>query len=129
MPSTVQIDKWELLRVVLPLAALLLAQLLIRVWRKGKAGSLLNAAMMGDTEAVQSLLLRGAYVDERDRISGRTPLVIAAVGGHTDIVTILLARGADVNARDMHGWTALMYARSLGFTEIEEMLRRAGAEE
>lgn len=124
-----QTDKWELLRVLVPLAVLFLVQILLRWWRKGKAGSLLQAAMMGEAETVSGLLSRGALVDERDPISGRTPLIIAAVGGHIDIARILLARGADPSARDMHGWTALMYAQSLGFTEIEHMLRQAGAEE
>ena len=51
------------------------------------------------------------------------------IGSTEEIVRILLARGADVNARDMEGWTAMRYATGYGYTEIAQLLAKAGARE
>jgi len=66
--------------------------------RPATASSLIEAASMGDTEKVQTLLAQGADVNARDN-DGSTALMAAVTYGHIDIVHALLAKGADVNAR------------------------------
>jgi ankyrin repeat protein len=44
-----------------------------------------------------------------------------------ETVQALLAHGADVNAKDNFGWTALMYAKEMGYVETIRMLKKAGA--
>jgi ankyrin repeat protein len=89
---------------------------------------LVDAINRGDTDAVKSLLARGAPVDGKDEYWQRTPLIIASMNGYAEIVRLLLKRGADPNAVDMEGWTALQYARSYKYDEIIAMLKEAGAQ-
>ena len=88
---------------------------------------LVDAINRGDTDAVKSLLLRGAPVNGKDEHWERTPLIMAAMNGYAEIVSILLKRGADPNAVDIEGWTALRYANAYGYDDIIKMLREAGA--
>ncbi len=44
------------------------------------------------------------------------------------IAKLLIASGADVNARDESGNTALRFAVQRGYTDMAELLRKAGAE-
>jgi ankyrin repeat protein len=53
----------------------------------------------------------------------------AAANGHVDIVKVLLAHRPDLNESDHDGSTALVLARSHGYTDIAELLKRAGARE
>ena len=48
-------------------------------------------------------------------------LLTAAKQGDTNQVRDLLDRGADVNAKDEDGYTASMYAKERGYTEIVEV--------
>jgi hypothetical protein len=49
---------------------------------------------------VTSLLDRGANVNARDTVYGRTPLVFATSANRIDAMKVLIARGADVKAGD-----------------------------
>jgi ankyrin repeat protein len=44
-----------------------------------------------------------------------------------ETVQALLAQDADVNAKDNLGYTALMYAKEMGYVETIRMLKKAGA--
>jgi ankyrin repeat protein len=90
--------------------------------------NLVDAINRGDTDAVKSLLVRGAPVNGKDEYWERTPLIMAAMNGYTEIVSLLLKRGAEPNAIDIEGWTALRYAKAYGYDEIIRMLREAGAQ-
>ena len=99
------------------------------------------SAMVGDTEAVDALLKRGADVtgvvdrligggvdlEVRDK-NGATALIIAADAGHTEVVATLLAHGAKIDARDDRGATALISAVGRGRTDVTELLLAAGAD-
>ena len=56
------------------------------------------AAQAGNPDAVKFLLDRGASVNARDTIYGRTPLVFATSANRIDAMKVLIAKGADVKA-------------------------------
>jgi ankyrin repeat protein len=45
----------------------------------------------------------------------------------TDTVKMLLAKGADVNAKDDYGYTALIWAAYLDYSDIVQILLEHGA--
>ncbi len=61
---------------------------------------------------------------------GWTPLTLAAMNGHSEVVKVMLEKGAMVNRKEKKmGNTALIYSRTGKFSEIEQMLKDAGAKE
>ena len=68
-----------------------------------------------------------ADVNARDRLYGRTALIIAAVEGHLEIVRMLVEAGSDLNIVDAEGSTALSLARSYGNLDVAALLVEAGA--
>jgi hypothetical protein len=88
---------------------------------------LIEAAGMGDTEAVRSLLQEGVDVNAKNEVFGYTALILAARQGHADTVRMLLENGADVNTADRYGSTALRWAEKNGHAEVVNLLKEAGA--
>jgi hypothetical protein len=89
--------------------------------------AILNAAIDGSIETLNSLLEGGADVNERDTC-GFTALEWAVRFGHLDIVKIFLANGADIHARNYDiGCPPLTWAATKGHIEIAEVLLEAGA--
>ena len=86
---------------------------------------LIAASIGGNSDAVQLLLDRGANVNGK-MTRGQTALIAATYKGNTDVVRVLLSKGADVNA-DWEGCTSLAVARQKAYTEIAELLSKAGA--
>jgi cytochrome c len=60
------------------------------------AGTLHDAAKVGDRAALESILTKDMDIDDPDG-SGKSALYIAAEADHADIVTLLAAQGADPN--------------------------------
>ena len=60
---------------------------------------------------------------------GWAPLHVAAYYGHADTVGVLLASGAGISLKDPLGATPLALARDQRHTEVEVLLRAAGAVE
>ncbi len=81
--------------------------------------SLHLAAKLGNLEAVQDLLGKGANVNAQND-TGKTPLHWAAREGHKQVVQALLDKGANVNAEDQDGETSLDLATN---QDIETLLR------
>jgi hypothetical protein len=91
--------------------------------------SINEAAAMGKTELVESLLADGTDADNVEHDAFITPLHRAAQNGHEEIVKLLLAAEADVNAKE--GWpgrTALHYAVENDHEGVAEILIREGAD-
>lgn len=68
-----------------------------------------------------------ADVNARERLYGRTALMIAATEGHLEIVRLLVEAGSDLNSSDAEGSTALSLARSYGHLDVAALLEAAGA--
>jgi len=90
------------------------------------SSALTDAALNGHDGMVRLLLEAGADIDyEHPGIAGQTALVHAAQQNHTHVVETLLGEGASVDG--MTGELALSWARDYGNSEMERMLRDAGA--
>ena len=74
-----------------------------------------------DVNKVRELIEAGYYVDFTVE-EGCTPLIAAVLIGNLEIVKLLVELGADVNIKDMHGETALFYAKFNAFQEIADYL-------
>ena len=61
-------------------------------------------------------------VNEKDKNS-LTPLMYAVAIGDRESVKLMLENGADRNVVDIHGYTAISYAKDLGYKEIIDLLQ------
>ena len=61
------------------------------------------------------------------RKSGMTPLMLAAAFNDTEMLEYLLEQGASLDTIDAYGMTALDYARKMGQSRMEELLKEKGA--
>jgi hypothetical protein len=85
------------------------------------------AASQGHVEIVRLLCDRGADVEARTNDNayraGSRPLHWAAMYGHISVVKELIEeRNAEINAIDDNGWTALLWARSGDYPDIDAYL-------
>jgi len=72
---------------------------------------------------VLTLLSKGANANAKDK-KGKTALLAAVIAGHPKVVESLLAAGADIYVQ-YQNTNALMFAQSLGHTQIASMLKAA----
>jgi len=86
------------------------------------------AAIKGDAEMAQMLIVAGANVRATTRLGAYTPLYLAAKGGYSAVVAALLAAGADAKAVTTNGTTPLMIAAAAGDTKSITSLIENGAE-
>ena len=82
------------------------------------------AASQGDVKYMQTLLIRGARVDQSD-YDLRTPLHLAVCENRLDSTAFLIAHGADVHAKDRWGRTPVDEASTLGEEPMMELLSKA----
>jgi ankyrin repeat protein len=73
--------------------------------------------------------LRNNYADvnARERLYGRTALMIAALEGHLEVARLLIEAGADLHLVDEENSTALTLARSYNNLDVAAFLESAGA--
>lgn len=93
---------------------------------------LIRAAERGYPKVIDRLLETDINVDHVNNLEWTALLeaIILGDGGpsHTEVVRLLIQKGnADPNLPDGNGVTPLQHARQNGYTEIEEILTRAGA--
>eukprot|EP00854_Cymbomonas_tetramitiformis_P024636 gene24636-29968_t len=80
------------------------------------------AALRGDKEDFQRLLLcQSEDIDARDQ-DFLTPMHIAAENGHLQIVNLLAGAGANVNLAAKDGFTALHFAAGFGHLPVVDYL-------
>lgn len=88
-----------------------------------------EAAKNGFDILVRLLIERGADIERRTTLIGKTPLHLAAENGHDRVVKVLLERGAGIEAQDtMFGQTPLMWAAEKGHLAVVELLLNEGAQ-
>jgi ankyrin repeat protein len=80
------------------------------------------------TPANPALDTNYADVNARERLYGRTALMIAAIEGNPEVVRMLVEAGSDLNIVDAEGSTALSLARSYGSLDVAALLAEAGAQ-
>ena len=94
---------------------------------EGGVGALIWAARYGYADCAAALMEKGADVNATDKSHGFTALLVAAWQGRTGTLKLLMEKGADVNAVDARGNTARFLARKSGHTNVERLLKAAGA--
>jgi ankyrin repeat protein len=86
------------------------------------------AAMNGDAELAQMLIVAGANVRATTRLGTYTPLYLASQQGHARVIDALVKAGADVKAGTPNGTSPLMVAAASGEVEAVKALIDAGAD-
>lgn len=99
--------------------------LLIKMGAKVNNGTVLTAIATRQIAIVKQLIDNGADIKSNSFVL----LSIAVATRDINMVNLLIGNGADVNAAAKDGLTALRWAKVKGFTEMVELLERAGARE
>lgn len=113
------------LKKILIRAAMALA--CVMSWSAGAqpaAPNLVQAASLGQTQAVAVMLQKGADPDAR-LANGRTALMEAAIGGYYETVRTLVIHGADKALKDRSGRTAYDLAFEKKHSDVIALLRDA----
>ena len=86
------------------------------------------AAMNGDLELTEMLLVAGANVRATTRLGAYTPLYLASQQGHGPVIQALIKAGADLKAGTPNGTTPLMVAAAAGNVAAVKVLIEGGAD-
>ena len=86
------------------------------------------AAMNGDAELAEMLIVAGANVRATTRLGTYTPLYLASRQGHAPVIQALITAGADVKAGTPNGTTPLMVAAASGEVEAVRLLIENGSD-
>jgi len=86
------------------------------------------AAMNGDLELTQMLVVAGANVRATTRLGTYTPLFLASQQGHAPVIDALLKAGSDAKAGTPNGTTPLMVAAAAGKADAVRVLIEAGSD-
>ena len=81
-----------------------------------------TAVMSGNLEAVNQHIEAGTDINEKDPMSGSTPLITAASFGKDEIAKALIDADADLSLKNNDGSTALHSAAFFCHVEIVQML-------
>ncbi len=87
-----------------------------------------TAIISDNLEIVKQHIEAGTNINEKDQMSGSTPLIAAATFGKTAIAKALIDANADLDIKNNEGSTALHAAAFFCNIEIIQMLIDAGAD-
>ena len=88
---------------------------------------LLLASSKGDTAAIRSLVLLGAYIDTQTFGEGNTSLVYAVLNDQIDALKLLLEFGANPDLRNYYGESPLHIAIKEQKLQLAEILIKSNA--
>ncbi|CAG8572078.1 3742_t:CDS:10 [Paraglomus brasilianum] len=74
-------------------------------------------------KGVNEIVRKKANMEIKEKLCGRTALLLAAIEGHLEIVDILIKAGANKDATDFSEWTAHVHATFRGHVKVQELLR------
>ena len=86
------------------------------------------AVISSDLEVVKQHIEAGTDINQKEPMSGSTPLISAATFGKNDIAQELINAGADLSIKNNDGATALHVAAFFCRVEIVQMLLDANAD-
>ena len=86
------------------------------------------AAMNGDLELAEMLIVAGANTRATTRLGSYTPLYLASQHGHGSVISALVKAGSDVKSGTPNGTTPLMVAAAAGKVDAVQALIDAGAD-
>ncbi|BDD11714.1 hypothetical protein FUAX_41460 (plasmid) [Fulvitalea axinellae] len=87
-----------------------------------------TSVIKGDLEAVKQHIKAGTDINQKEPMSGATPLISAATFNKPEIAKALIAAGADLSVKNNDGSTALHTAAFFGRIKIVQMLIDAKAD-
>ncbi|WP_452226833.1 ankyrin repeat domain-containing protein [Lacinutrix cladophorae] len=87
-----------------------------------------GAVLTGDMEAVKQHIEAGTDIDQKEAMSGSTPLMSAATFNKPEIAEVLINANADLSVKNNDGGTALHTAAFFGRIEIVKLLIDAQAD-
>jgi len=87
-----------------------------------------SAVISGNLKAIKQHIKAKSNLNEKEAMSGSTPLISAATFGKNDIAKALIDAGADLSLKNNDGSTALHTAAFFGRIEIVKMLIDAKAD-
>ncbi|MGJ8745108.1 ankyrin repeat domain-containing protein [Polaribacter sp.] len=86
------------------------------------------AVLTGNLEAVKQHIEAGTDINQKEAMSGSTPLMSAATFNKTEIAKVLINANADLTIKNNDGGTALHTAAFFGRIEIVQLLIDAKAD-
>lgn len=87
-----------------------------------------TAVLSGNLEAVRQHIEAGTDINEKDQMSGSTPLISAATFGQVEIAKALIEANADLSLTNNDGATALHTAAFFCRVEVVQLLIDAQAD-
>lgn len=87
-----------------------------------------TAVLTGNLEAIKQHIEAGTDINQKEPMSGSTPLMSAATFNKTEIAEVLINANADLSVKNNDGGTALHTAAFFGRIEIVQMLINAKAD-
>lgn len=89
----------------------------------------LQAAKKNDVSTMKVYISSNANLNCQDK-DGFTPLMFASLNNYTELVKLLVSKpGVNLNLKNNYGYSALTLAVVFGNTEIQDILKKAGAKE